>query len=208
MRASDLAARLHAKRIAGGWISRCPAHDDRLPSLSISEGRDGRTLLHCHAGCEPAAIAQALGFQLKDLFTDSLAQRSANQSLRAEDVELSLQNELERIVAEESAQTGFRIAVLARHRNAARETTERRFNIRLTREPIPWYEIEPHATDPAWMACVDAALPVAAARGNMSANELLGQTDALPRAQYATLRLARRFQRELAQDVARIGSAA
>jgi hypothetical protein len=34
----------------------CPAHDDRAPSLSISEGDDGRTLLKCHAGCSTADI--------------------------------------------------------------------------------------------------------------------------------------------------------
>jgi hypothetical protein len=35
----------------GGWMVCCPAHDDRHPSLSISEGRGGRILFHCHAGC-------------------------------------------------------------------------------------------------------------------------------------------------------------
>jgi hypothetical protein len=34
------------------WIARCPMHDDRRPSLSISSGRDGKVLVHCHAGCE------------------------------------------------------------------------------------------------------------------------------------------------------------
>ncbi len=36
---------------AGKWTSLCPAHDDRSPSLAISEGEDGRCLLFCHAGC-------------------------------------------------------------------------------------------------------------------------------------------------------------
>jgi len=30
----------------------CPAHDDREPSLSVSEADDRRVLLHCHAGFE------------------------------------------------------------------------------------------------------------------------------------------------------------
>lgn len=34
-----------------GGVCRCPAHDDRNPSLSVSDGDDGRPLLHCHAGC-------------------------------------------------------------------------------------------------------------------------------------------------------------
>ena len=33
-----------------GWQARCPAHDDRNPSLNIAEGDDGRALLKCHAG--------------------------------------------------------------------------------------------------------------------------------------------------------------
>lgn len=33
------------------WIARCPAHDDRKPSLRIRELDDSRTLLHSFAGC-------------------------------------------------------------------------------------------------------------------------------------------------------------
>lgn len=50
-----------------GWSARCPAHDDRAPSLSVSEGDDGRALVHCHAGCTPEAIVGALGLSMKDL---------------------------------------------------------------------------------------------------------------------------------------------
>lgn len=38
----------------------CPAHDDRRPSLSLTDGTDGRLLLHCHAGCSFADIQAAL----------------------------------------------------------------------------------------------------------------------------------------------------
>jgi hypothetical protein len=47
----DVAQRLNAKRNGKGYMAKCPAHADRRASLSISEGRDGRVLLHCHAGC-------------------------------------------------------------------------------------------------------------------------------------------------------------
>ncbi len=41
-------------------IARCPAHDDRLPSLSLANGYDGRLLLTCYAGCSFREIIQAL----------------------------------------------------------------------------------------------------------------------------------------------------
>ncbi|WP_375702907.1 toprim domain-containing protein [Bartonella sp. AA131HXZ] len=40
--------------------ARCPAHDDRLPSLSLANGHDGRLLLYCYAGCSFREIIQAL----------------------------------------------------------------------------------------------------------------------------------------------------
>ena len=39
---------------------RCPAHDDKTPSLSITDGPDGQLLTHCFAGCSPEAVWQAL----------------------------------------------------------------------------------------------------------------------------------------------------
>src|SRR5262245_12059010 len=51
----------------GGWLALCPAHDDRLPSLSIKQG-DGKVLLWCHAGCKFDAIVVALGLEPHQLF--------------------------------------------------------------------------------------------------------------------------------------------
>jgi putative DNA primase/helicase len=42
-----------------GGMCRCPAHDDRTPSLSVRPGRT-RLLLHCFAGCDASAILRAL----------------------------------------------------------------------------------------------------------------------------------------------------
>jgi 5S rRNA maturation endonuclease (ribonuclease M5) len=50
-------------------MARCPAHADGDPSLSVTEGEDGRTLLHCHAGCPINEILAALGVAKSDLFT-------------------------------------------------------------------------------------------------------------------------------------------
>jgi hypothetical protein len=52
----------------GDWTARCPAHTDDSPSLSISEGKDGRILLCRHAGCTTEAICRALGLTVADLF--------------------------------------------------------------------------------------------------------------------------------------------
>jgi len=51
-----------------GWSGHCPAHDDGRSSLSVSEGKDGRVLLKCHAGCSTEDVVQALGLHMKDLF--------------------------------------------------------------------------------------------------------------------------------------------
>ena len=69
MRADEIAAKLCARRTGDRrWIARCPAHRDHSPSLSISKGFDGRTLLKCHAGCHIKAVTAAAGLSLADLF--------------------------------------------------------------------------------------------------------------------------------------------
>ena len=59
------------RKTTKGWIAKCPAHEDRSPSLSIAEGRDERVLLRCWAGCRTEEVVAALGLQLADLFPDS-----------------------------------------------------------------------------------------------------------------------------------------
>ena len=51
----------------GRWVARCPAHDDRHPSLAIRECDDSRTLLKCFAGCSADEIVSAVGLTLADL---------------------------------------------------------------------------------------------------------------------------------------------
>lgn len=55
---------------SGQWYARCPAHDDKHQSLSVSIGQDGRVLLNCHAGCSVENVAAAMGLTVKDLFVD------------------------------------------------------------------------------------------------------------------------------------------
>jgi CHC2-type zinc finger protein len=60
-----------AKRTGSGrWIARCPAHNDKNPSMSVRELEDGRVLIHCFAGCAVEEIVAAVGMTLSDLFPD------------------------------------------------------------------------------------------------------------------------------------------
>jgi 5S rRNA maturation endonuclease (ribonuclease M5) len=73
----EFLARLeHVKKNSSGWIARCPAHDDRTPSLSVGAGDDGRILVKCQAGCDTADVVAQLGLTFQDL-SDS---RSNTQS--------------------------------------------------------------------------------------------------------------------------------
>jgi hypothetical protein len=50
------------------FTARCPSHPDNTPSLHVSEGEDGRVLLHCFAGCAAESVVAALRLTLADLF--------------------------------------------------------------------------------------------------------------------------------------------
>jgi hypothetical protein len=59
MNAETIARALGGRKAGGGWKARCPAHDDRNPSLSIRD-EHGQVLVRCHAGCEQADVIAAL----------------------------------------------------------------------------------------------------------------------------------------------------
>ena len=50
------------------YMARCPSHSDKRPSLMIRETEDGKTLLHCFAGCSVHDVLHAVGLELSDLF--------------------------------------------------------------------------------------------------------------------------------------------
>ncbi len=64
----------NAKRSGKGWSAKCPTHDDRRPSLTITEGGDRQALLHCHAGCSVEEICAALGLTMRDLMSSTSTQ--------------------------------------------------------------------------------------------------------------------------------------
>jgi len=57
---------------AGRWIARCPAHEDKSPSLSIRETDDGRVLIHDFGGCAVDDVLAALDLRFSDLFDKPL----------------------------------------------------------------------------------------------------------------------------------------
>ena len=58
------------KRYGDKAQCKCPAHDDRQASLTITKG-EKCTLFRCHAGCTLDNILSAAGLEKKDTFYDS-----------------------------------------------------------------------------------------------------------------------------------------
>lgn len=61
------ASGMSPRRSGQGFKVRCPAHEDRAPSLSVRPGEDGKVLLYCFAGCGLDDILAAAGLTLADL---------------------------------------------------------------------------------------------------------------------------------------------
>lgn len=68
--------------LESGWKFCCPAHEDRNPSLSVSEGKDGRVLLKCFAGCSTVSVLAALGLTECDLFPEQSGTSTAGGSVK------------------------------------------------------------------------------------------------------------------------------
>lgn len=88
MTMADVVAVLRAggyepRQSGAGFKSRCPGHDDDAPSLSISEGAEGRVLLRCFAGCAFDAICTAMGVQPADLAGDALRRSGSSGNGRS-----------------------------------------------------------------------------------------------------------------------------
>lgn len=101
MSADALLSRLDKVKRTGPdkWVARCPAHDDRGPSLAVRELEDGRVLVHCFAGCSVDEVVGAVGLEMSDLFPPRPLQDSrkrerrpfsADDALRCLDFEVTL----------------------------------------------------------------------------------------------------------------------
>ena len=59
------------KRTGDQYSARCPAHEDKTPSLSVRETAEGLVLLHCFAGCSAAEVLASVGLDASVLFPKS-----------------------------------------------------------------------------------------------------------------------------------------
>jgi len=66
----------------GKYLSRCPSHDDRSPSLAIKEESDGRILLHCFAGCETENVLAAINLTFSDVMPERIGSNHAYKRVR------------------------------------------------------------------------------------------------------------------------------
>jgi hypothetical protein len=79
----------------GRWLARCPAHQDKSPSLSIRELDDGRVLLHDFGGCEIGDVLAALGLSMSELFEKPLGELPRTHStIPARDLLEALDHEI------------------------------------------------------------------------------------------------------------------
>jgi AAA domain/Domain of unknown function (DUF3854) len=50
------------------WKVLCPCHQDSKASLAVALGKNGRILLHCHAGCDVQTILDTISISMQALF--------------------------------------------------------------------------------------------------------------------------------------------
>jgi putative DNA primase/helicase len=87
MTAEAIAKALGGRKTGATWMARCPAHEDRTPSLSITDGDNSKVLVRCYAGCDQldvirrASSARRLG-KCRPVRKPILAQRRSQPSRR------------------------------------------------------------------------------------------------------------------------------
>lgn len=108
------------KKSGSGYVSLCPAHNDREASLSITEGKDGRILFHCFAGCTCDEICEAIGIKQKDLFSESENRYYEKPKTKALDREHIYRDENDIIIAKKKIfrlSDGGKTAIWERYEN-------------------------------------------------------------------------------------------
>src|SRR5215813_285294 len=81
MTAETVAKALGGHKSGSAWMALCPAHEDREPSLSITDADNGKVLVRWHAGCEQEQVIAAL--RSRGLWTESGSHRFTRFAPRA-----------------------------------------------------------------------------------------------------------------------------
>jgi hypothetical protein len=118
----------------GKWKAKCPAHEDKTPSLNIRELADGTLLLHDFAGCHPLDICKAAGLEFRDLFPAGHIRRvhpDERPRLSAADALAALNHEI--------AVAAYVAADLIERREISQATWER---LALAHRRISWARVE------------------------------------------------------------------
>lgn len=64
------------------WLACCSAHDDRSPSLSITDNGDGKVMLRCFAGCETIDVLNAIGLDWEDVMPPKTQYTQTNKPVK------------------------------------------------------------------------------------------------------------------------------
>ena len=105
MNAQDVLDRLEkVTGSKGKWMACCPAHQDKSPSLAVTEA-DDRVLVHCFSGCDTQDVTAAIGLNLADLFYNKLAgaeiterkRQRFEEVLKSERIQVAIINAVEKV---------------------------------------------------------------------------------------------------------------
>ena len=105
MNAQDVLDRLEkVTGSKGKWMTSSPAHQDKSPSLAVTEA-DDRVLVHCFSGCDTQNVTAAIGLNVADLFYNKLAgaemterkRQRFEEVLKSERIQVAIINAVEKV---------------------------------------------------------------------------------------------------------------
>ena len=170
--AGELARGLGGRPQGNGWVARCPAHDDKTPSLSIADGESGTLLVHCLAGCSQAAVIEAL--RSRNLWDSAGSRPDLPPGVAAQVTEGGRTFTFARLWTYRSA-SGDVLGYVARYENPAAGKTIRPYfvesagtwTMRSAGTPRPLYGLDRLATHPELEVVVTEGEKAADAAGRL-----------------------------------------
>jgi putative DNA primase/helicase len=149
MTAEALAKALGGRKAGAVWMARCPAHDDRAPSLAIADATNGKVLVRCHAGCDQRDVIAAL----RARGAWGSARQSADQFFRKVDRETPAESNRDAL-----KRTGAALAIWRASHLAEETPVETYLRSRGIAIPVPpairFHDGLKHPTGAVWPAMV------------------------------------------------------